>query len=121
MVGIWGLLTSIQAGTGFLQFSAYQREGWSLLVATCCLSGIMAARIYRLGESFRLFRFSVFVLMAVSAAWVVMNPPSHPKLRSSAEDELVRTIRLAGQGPAAWTDACRQGDQSILRHGRPAG
>jgi hypothetical protein len=111
VIGIWGLLTSLQAGTGFLQFSAYQREGWSLLIATCCLSGIMAARIYRFGESFRSFRFAVLVLMAVSAAWVVMNPPSHPKLRSSAEDELVRTIRLAGQGPAAWSRACSQGDQ----------
>ncbi len=110
VIGIWGLLTSVQAGTGFFQFSAYQREGWSLLIATCCLSGIMAARIYRFGESFRLFRYAVLALMVISAAWAFSSPPGHPKLRSSAEDELVRTIRLIGQGPSDWSKACSAGD-----------
>ena len=41
VMSIWGVLTAVQSFTGFLQFSAYQREGWSLLIITACLSGMV--------------------------------------------------------------------------------
>lgn len=96
VIGIWGLLTSVQAGTGLFQFSSYQREGWSLLIATCCLSGIMAAAVYHCGQRYLLFRTGVLALMAASVVWTFLHPPIHFAIRSSAEDELVETIRFLG-------------------------
>ena len=49
IMGVWGMLTSIQSLIGILQFSAYQREGWSLLIIIACVSGIVGAHIYRWG------------------------------------------------------------------------
>ena len=106
VIGLWGLLTSVQAGTGLLQFSSYQREGWSLLIATCCLSGIIASNVYRFGEQSRLFRLVVFVVMVVSFSWSVIHPPFHFPMRSNAEDELVSTIRYLGNKPWVLTNEC---------------
>jgi hypothetical protein len=99
LLGLWGVLTCIQATTGFLQFTAYQREGWSLLIATCCLSGIIASRIYRYIEHISLLRLAVFIVMAASFIWSAVYPPFHFPLWSGAENELVKTIRYIGKKP----------------------
>ena len=106
VLGLWGLMTCIQASTGFLQFSAYQREGWSLLIATCCLSGIIASYVYRFVEHIRLFGLTVIMIMAASFAWSVVHPPFHFPLWSSAENELVKSIRFLGKNPWAWSIEC---------------
>ncbi len=113
VVGFWGLLTSVQTGTGLLQFSAYQREGWSLLVATCCLSGIIAASIYRLGERSYLFRGGVLAVIVISVAWSILHPPMHFPIRSSGEDELVRTIRFLREHQADSTEECNEKDKVL--------
>ncbi len=97
LLGLWGALTSVQAGTGFLQFSSYQREGWSLLVATSCLSGILAALPYEPLRKFLLARVTALFLMLVSLYWTVQHPPAHPAMQSSAEDLLIRTVRYIGE------------------------
>ncbi len=106
VLGLWGLLTCLQASTGILQFSAYQREGWSLLVATCCLSGIMASFVYRYVEHLLLMRLAVIGAMAASFAWVVIHPPSHYPIWSSAENEVVKLIRFLGKTPSISPTSC---------------
>ena len=107
VLGLWGLLTNIQASTGFLQFSSYQREGWSLLIATCCLSGILASSAYRFVEHIRLFRMAVIGAMAASFSWCVVHPPFHFPIWSSAENELVKTIRSLAIKPWLQPDVCK--------------
>ena len=97
IIGLWGGMTTIQASFGFLQFSSYQREGWSLLIATCCMGGILADRLYQAGAKWYLFNKTVSVILVGSFIWVIMNPPQHPMIHSSAEDLLVRSIRFIGQ------------------------
>ena len=106
VLGLWGLITCVQASTGFLQFSAYQREGWSLLIATCCLSGIIASYAYRFVEHIRLVGLAVITLMGASFAWSVVHPPFHFPLWSSAENELVKSIRFLGKNPWASSLEC---------------
>lgn len=98
VLGLWGGLTSVQAGTGFLQFSSYQREGWSLLVATCCLSGMIAGWMYKYLGRYRLIKVGAPIAMIVSAYWTVQHPPGHPAIQSSAEDLIIRTVRFLAPG-----------------------
>ena len=112
LLGIWGGLTAVQAGTGFLQLSSYQREGWSLLIATCCLSGVIAGWIYeRLGD-YRVVQVSTAMLMATSAWWTFQHPPVHPVIQSSAEDLIIRTVRFFGRGRTQMVAECRDDNRS---------
>lgn len=113
VIGLWGLITSLQAGTGLLQFSSYQREGWSLLIATCCMCGIIAAAVYRFGQQSRLFRSGVWAVMAVSVLWCVMHPPVHFPIRSTGEDELIRAIRFLGRYGGGEEVYCRDNEQFL--------
>jgi hypothetical protein len=99
LIGCWGMITSLQAGTGFLQFSSYQREGWSLLIATCCLSGIIASAVYDFGvrSHKRIFQFGVITAMVLFTAWSVVHPPFHVPIRSGGEGELIRAVRFLGK------------------------
>ena len=113
VIGIWGLLTSVQAGTGLFQFSSYQREGWSLLVATCCLSGIVAASVYDFGQRSLMFRIGVAGLMTACTIWSLMHPPIHFPIRSSAEHELIRVLRFIGAGSAGDRSTCGSADDVV--------
>lgn len=92
LLGCWGGLACIQVATGWLQFTAYQREGWSLLIAVGVVGGTIAGTLgsWRAG----VLRPLLLSGLVASGAWTVVHPPGHPLLNSSAEDELVRTIRL---------------------------
>ena len=98
VLGLWGGLTTLQASTGYLQFSSYQREGWSLLVATCCLSGILVAILYTFLGKYRPVKIGVSLFIILSFLWTVVSPPSHFAIQSSAEDLLIRTVRFLGKG-----------------------
>ena len=113
VLGLWGLLTCVQASTGLLQFSSYQREGWSLLIATCCLSGVVASWVYRFGEQSLFFRICILTVMAASTVWCVIHPPFHFPLRSSGEDDLVRTIRYLGKASEPSMEKCQDAQNSI--------
>ncbi len=97
VLGLWGVLTSVQAGTGFLQFTAYQREGWSLLVATSCLSGVLAGLLYEYTCKATFMRVALGMTMVLSAAWTLQHPPGHPAIQSSAESLVIRTVRFLAQ------------------------
>nr|MDU9047046.1 glycosyltransferase family 39 protein [Candidatus Electrothrix aestuarii] len=116
ILGTWGALTTVQASSGFLQFSSYQREGWSLLVATCCLSGVLAGLVYdRIGQ-YRVMRGSVSLCMFVIACWEVLHPPGHPTLQSSAESLLIESVRFVGEskGKTDSQQECNHGTDNPL-------
>jgi len=102
-IGLWGVLASLQAHTGFLQFSNYQREGWSLLIAGACMGGHISAVIYSSGSRWLIFRAACGLAVLLSAAWCLAHPPEHTLFSSSAEDEIVELVRtISGQEtPAA--------------------
>lgn len=106
LLGIWGGLTTVQASTGFLQFSSYQREGWSLLIATCCLSGLLAGILYRRVRQYRVMQGAVLLSMVAMACWTFRHPPGHPVLQSSAESLLIETVRFVGGDQAALQQEC---------------
>jgi hypothetical protein len=94
LMGIWGILTSLQSITGFLQFSAYQREGWSLLIIIACLSGIAGANIYRWGiYRWKIMRPLFYLFIIISVVWSIFLPPGHLILNSWAEDDIIRIVR----------------------------
>jgi hypothetical protein len=99
VLGAWGLLASAQSATGWLQFTAYQREGWSLLIACACLGGFSGAACVRLaGRRIALAAAAA----AASAAWAFAHPPAHRFTYSDAEEDIARAVRtLAGCGAAS--------------------
>ena len=98
ILGIWGALTTMQAATGFLQFSSYQREGWSLLIATCCLAGVVSWYVYDAINNKMVIQTAVGVGVLGSLFLTLLHPPVHPYLQSSAEDMLIRTVRALDTG-----------------------
>ena len=94
LMGIWGMLTGMQSLIGFLQFSAYQREGWSLLIVIACLSGIVGANIYRWGiYRWKIMRPLLYLFIIISVVWSILLPPGHLMLNSWAEDDVIRIVR----------------------------
>ena len=100
LMGIWGMLTTVQSFTGFLQFSAYQREGWSLLIIIACLSGMVGMAIYRWGaDRWRVMRPLLYLFIIISVIWSIFLPPGHLMLNSHAEDDIIRIARNLSSRP----------------------
>ena len=100
LMGIWGLITSIQAGTGLLQFSGYQREGWALLMATAWLGGTVGGILLDRWNERKEFRWLVVGVFAVCFLWTAFHPPGHAASFSTVEDELIgvaRSVALHGK------------------------
>ena len=93
LTAVWGLIAAVQTITGWMQFSAYQREGWSLLIATGCLAGIVGGSIYDEARRWPLFRWAFTAALCGSILFSVTNPPGHRMVNSSAEDEVVGLVR----------------------------
>ena len=93
LMGTWGLITSIQAGTGFLQFSGYQREGWALLLATAWLGGTVGDAWLERWKNRREWSGLVFGVFAVCFLWTWFHPPGHAASFSTVEDELIDVVR----------------------------
>ena len=115
ILGLWGGVTTVQAATGFLQFSSYQREGWSLLVATCCLSGVMAAWLLKNVTFSAAGRIGTGIVAATVVVWALLRPPHHGSLRSDAEDELVRSIRFLSRSLSHNIEFCERSDEKICQ------
>lgn len=76
-VGLWGSWTGVGLYTGLFQFTTYQREGWSFLLACVCLSGLVADALWHHG--LRATWRRAFVVMIVVASMVGLAlPPVHP-------------------------------------------
>ena len=107
VLGLWGWVTCMQAATGFLQFSSYQREGWSLLIAVCCMSGIFASIIFHLVRNSRIVEVGVGVGMLSVFTYACLHPPQHQAISSSAENEIVRVTRFLGQYNGHRSQVCQ--------------
>jgi hypothetical protein len=93
VLGFWGLIASLQTMTGFLQFSGYQREGWSLMIAAACLSGIVGGTIYWWGKRWVIFKTSAVIAVLISILGSFIYPPIHELRASCAEDEIIQVVR----------------------------
>jgi len=102
LMGCWGGLTTLQTATGFLQFTAYQREGWSLLIAIACMGGITVSWFWSRLPRLR----SLIVLGMLGAAVVTLwHPPAHPLTNSTAEEAMVRVARMIRTYPQLQPDS----------------
>lgn len=93
VLGFWGVIASLQTMTGFLQFSGYQREGWSLMIAAACLSGIIGGTIYCWGKRWVIFKAAVVIAVLLSISGSFIYPPVHELRASCAEDEIIQVAR----------------------------
>ena len=108
-----GGLTTVQATIGLFQFSYYQREGWSLLIATSCLAGVFVALFSVYLGRFLIVKAGLLVASALSLYFTVTHPPSHPAIQSSAESLLIQTVRFL-DGRGAWADKmCQEANDSL--------
>lgn len=91
LVGAWGLLTSVNVHFGLFQFSNYQREGWSLLIAVACLGGLIFSALWRWRDrrSWRGFWGAGWTLIALAG---LALPPSHALPAGQAESDVVRYL-----------------------------
>ena len=114
VLGIWGGIASLQTMTGVLQFSGYQREGWSLMIAAACISGIIGGTIYYWGKQWFIFKTAVVIVVVLSISGSFIYPPAHELRASCAEDEIIRIVRSVSQPYAEnqyWSLKGQQNDQ----------
>lgn len=96
LLGLWGGVTLLQTATGMLQFTAYQREGWSLLLATAILGGVLAFRLVRLVPVFERLVTPGLLCVCILGLWM---PPRHVPTTSTAEEELIRIVQEIAADP----------------------
>jgi hypothetical protein len=112
LLGLWGGLTSIQVLTGWLQFSMYQREGWSLIIAVVVASGLVGGFFWDLLSRWVMVRVFIIVGLIMSVIIGFLNPPGHSFFISSAEDDMVHWIKIISHHcrPLGYWPAYRSSD-----------
>jgi hypothetical protein len=93
LVGGWGLLTLLQVGTGFLEFSLYQRSGWILLQAIALAGGLIVAEILKVEKTQKLIRPVLGMALLICLIFAFGFPPRHRCITSGAEHELATVLR----------------------------
>ncbi|MEI7436717.1 MAG: hypothetical protein WCL16_07930, partial [bacterium] len=91
MIGAWGLLASANLHLGLFQFTNYQREGWSLLIAMACMGGLIFDVLWRwrIGRS---WRGVLGTGIALASAAGLLLPPAHNIPAGPAESDVVRFL-----------------------------
>lgn len=93
VTGLWGLLTTLQVGTGLLEFSLYQRSGWLLLQAIALVAGIVMAFMILDDRTKKIMRPLVGIGLLASLLMAFWMPPQHRTITSGAENELATVLR----------------------------
>ncbi|MEI6563422.1 MAG: hypothetical protein WCO42_03835 [bacterium] len=93
LIGGWGLLTTLQAATGLLEFSLYQRSGWILLEAITLAGGVIIAKFYGIEGMMKIIRPGVMLGLFISALLAFWIPPQHRCINSGAENEIATVLR----------------------------
>ena len=91
LIGAWGLLTSVNVHFGLFQFTQYQREGWSLLLATAGLAALVFDAAWRRWTNRNGRRCLAAGLAVVSLAGLAL-PPAHAPATGPAESDVVRYL-----------------------------
>lgn len=91
LVGAWGLLTSLNVHLGLFQFTNYQREGWSLLLAAAAFGALAFDRLWRTWTSRNGRRLLGAGLAAASLAGLALSP-AHALPSGPAESDVVRYL-----------------------------
>jgi len=93
LIGLWGLLTTLQVGTGLLEFSLYQRSGWLLLEVTALAGGFILAWIWDWERGRKVLRPAILLGILTCLVIATLVPPRHRTITSSAENELATVLR----------------------------
>jgi hypothetical protein len=93
LLGGWGLLTTLQASTGLLEFSLYQRSGWILLEAIALAGGIILAELHKMERMRKFIRPFIVLVLSASVIIAFRLPPQHRCITSGAEHELATVLR----------------------------
>jgi hypothetical protein len=93
LIGLWGLLTTLQVGTGLLEFSLYQRSGWILLQAIALAGGVVMSAIIDFERTEKLMRPLVGIGLLGCLILALWFPPRHRTITSGAENELATALR----------------------------
>ncbi|MGD9781199.1 MAG: hypothetical protein AB7V14_03500 [Kiritimatiellia bacterium] len=90
-VGGWGLLSSFNLHLGLFQFTNYQREGWSLLIALACLGGLLFDVLWHWKPAAGPRRiWAVGLALAAGAGlWI---PPTHAIPAGPSESDVVEFL-----------------------------
>ncbi len=99
-LGIWGAVTTLQTWTGILQLSFYQREGWSLMIASIALGGWFVQEIVDRIPTPWGARVCAACCFGAAALGLWM-PPAHRFFASPAEDEMIAFVRALDGDPRA--------------------
>ncbi len=93
IVAVWGLLATVQSTLGVMQFTAYQRAGWELLLALALAGGpllvLCADWLARKPGA----RPAIRVLVAIVTLAGLLASPRHQPLLSGAEEDIVAAAR----------------------------
>jgi hypothetical protein len=101
LTGWLGVVAGVQTLTGVLEFSNYQRAGWTFMLMTAMAAGVLAAAVLRRLRPPGLARAAVAVGAVACLALSVARPPGHAATTSSTEGELVALTRKLGRGGGA--------------------
>lgn len=106
-LGGWGALTAIQTASGMFQFTNYQRQGWSLIIAMIAFAGLFTGTLSE-QASVRAKRWLQSSYLALFLAILgLFIPPAHSAFGSPAENELIAFLRALQGDPIArkkWPD-----------------
>lgn len=100
LISAWSLLTLTQTATGLLQFSAYQRAGWELLITLCLLGGFAYWHIFEKSEVLIPVKKLVLLLLFLTSFYSVRNYPHHTPSLSNSEGDIVTLIRFLNLRPS---------------------
>ena len=87
-IGLWGLLTSANVHLGWLQFTDYQREGWSYLLALACFGGLLFGTLWQYC-SMRAWRVPLASVLVIICFLGIIFPPTHHILAGPSESDVV--------------------------------
>ncbi len=93
LIGSWGLLTSLQTSTGLLEFSQYQRSGWSLMIAIALAGGVVMTWLWTIPATQKWLRPLLVLMLTALLIMAGIAPPQHRCISSGAEHELATVLR----------------------------